>query len=147
VSRDALVSYGSGITLGVHEVRSDVFREPDDPDITIWRYIDLAKLLSLLSSSTLWFSRADRLGDPHEGSLGAATRRALLEVQEQFIADNTPSNIDPSRLETDLAAFARRLATSSGARDARSASTAGTWTTRSPSRCGGATPASQLASR
>jgi len=39
---------------------------PDDT--TIWRYMTLAKLLSLLASECLHFSRADQLGDPFEGS-------------------------------------------------------------------------------
>lgn len=93
----------------VHEVRHDVFQEPDDPDITIWRYMDVAKLMSLLSSSTLWFSRADRLGDPHEGSLGSASRRALLDIQDRFMSENTPVNIDPGRFEARLTEMNQQL--------------------------------------
>jgi hypothetical protein len=37
-------------------------------DAHIWRYMDLAKYLSLLESQALFFARADRLGDPFEGS-------------------------------------------------------------------------------
>lgn len=93
----------------MHEVRHDVFQEPDDPDITIWRYMDLAKLMSMLSSSTLWFSCADRLGDPHEGSLGTASRRALLDIQDQFMAENAPSSINPDRFEAPLTEMNQRL--------------------------------------
>jgi hypothetical protein len=35
----------------------------------LWRYLDLSKLVSLLSAGALWFSRADLLGDPFEGSV------------------------------------------------------------------------------
>lgn len=40
-----------------------------DPDDAIWRYMDYPKLLHLLTSSTLPFVRADRLGDQWEGSV------------------------------------------------------------------------------
>jgi len=33
----------------------------------LWRYIDLAKLISLLEHRALWFARLDTLGDPYEG--------------------------------------------------------------------------------
>lgn len=45
------------------------FRSPADPAVPIWRYMDLPRLVSLLRTETLWFARADTLGDPHEGSL------------------------------------------------------------------------------
>jgi len=39
---------------------------PDEKKI--WRYIDFAKLISLLHKQSLYFPRADKLGDPYEGS-------------------------------------------------------------------------------
>lgn len=44
------------------------FEEPEDPKAQIWRYLDLAKFLSLLEKSALYFCRVDLLGDPFEGS-------------------------------------------------------------------------------
>jgi hypothetical protein len=38
-----------------------------DLDTTLWRYMDLARLLSLLEKRALWFARLDTLGDPYEG--------------------------------------------------------------------------------
>jgi hypothetical protein len=35
-------------------------------DTKIWRYMDLARFLSILESRSLYFSRADNLGDPYE---------------------------------------------------------------------------------
>ena len=35
----------------------------------LWRYMDLSKFLSALQTRSLWFSRADFLGDPLEGSV------------------------------------------------------------------------------
>jgi hypothetical protein len=39
----------------------------------VWRYFDLARFLSLLENRALYFSRADKLGDPLEGSLTKGT--------------------------------------------------------------------------
>lgn len=45
------------------------FSPPDSPNAKIWRYMDLAKFLSLLDRRCLFFSRLDRLSefDPFEG--------------------------------------------------------------------------------
>ena len=37
-------------------------------DAVLWRYMDFTKFVSLLHKSALFFARADRLGDPFEGS-------------------------------------------------------------------------------
>ena len=39
----------------------------------IWRYKDLAKFVSMLQTSSLYFPRADLLDDPHEGALPRKT--------------------------------------------------------------------------
>ena len=60
----------------------DTFIQPKDEEIKIWRYMDFTKLLSLINTCSLYFSRADKLGDPFEGSLPKtdyATRNALFE--------------------------------------------------------------------
>jgi len=44
------------------------FQTPADPSAFLWRYVDLPKFLSMLSSGTVFFARADLLGDPFEGS-------------------------------------------------------------------------------
>ena len=45
------------------------FLVPGSADAKIWRYMDLAKFLSLLDQRCLYFSRLDRLSefDPFEG--------------------------------------------------------------------------------
>lgn len=40
-----------------------------DQSIPIWRYMDSSKFALLMCQRKLWFSRADLLGDDHEGSL------------------------------------------------------------------------------
>ena len=45
------------------------FRLPHNKEIKIWRYMDLAKYLSVLQRSALFFCKASLLGDPFEGSV------------------------------------------------------------------------------
>lgn len=45
---------------------------PSDDRLKIWRYMDFTKFIDLLDKSALFFSRADKLGDPFEGSHGKA---------------------------------------------------------------------------
>jgi hypothetical protein len=44
------------------------FQPPQDEDTKVWRYTDFTKFVSLLDRRSLFFSRADQLGDPFEGS-------------------------------------------------------------------------------
>ena len=50
------------------ETEPESFRLPTNKDIPIWRYMDLAKYLSMLNSQGLFFPRATLLGDQFEGS-------------------------------------------------------------------------------
>jgi hypothetical protein len=52
------------------------FDTPQDMDLCLWRYLDLAKFLSMLSTSSVAFVRADLLGDEWEGALTASMARA-----------------------------------------------------------------------
>lgn len=45
-----------------------LFIQPDNEHGLVWRYMSFTKLVSLLESQCLFFSRADKLGDPFEGS-------------------------------------------------------------------------------
>ncbi len=47
----------------------DVFEAPEDLNTRIWRYMGFTKFVSMLENGGLFFSRADWLGDPFEGSL------------------------------------------------------------------------------
>ena len=48
------------------------FEPPSNADTKIWRYLTLAKFISLLESRALFFCRSDKLGDPFEGSVPIA---------------------------------------------------------------------------
>ncbi len=64
--------------------RDDSFSIPDDEDAKIWRYMELARFISLLDKKALFFARADRLGDPFEGSLPHGTAQS----REQLLRHN-----------------------------------------------------------
>jgi len=55
-----------------------VFKAPADRDSRLWRYMDFSKLVFLLHYSYLYFARADKLGDPFEGSVTKENIRQRL---------------------------------------------------------------------
>lgn len=50
----------------------------------LWRYMDLSKYLQFLHSKTLWFARADCLGDPFEGSTPQAMDQAYKAILAEY---------------------------------------------------------------
>lgn len=59
----------------------DEFRQPHDSGAFVWRYMDFTKFVSTLENEALYFSAANCLGDPLEGSFpraSAESRRRLL---------------------------------------------------------------------
>ena len=67
-------------------------------DGLLWRYMDLSKYMSLLLSKSVWFSAADLLGDPYEGSMP----RANLPIR-------IPLHIDSGIPEDQLSDFLAAL--------------------------------------
>ncbi len=57
------------------------FKEPEDVNVCIWRYMDFTKLVSLLEAQSLFFSRLDKLGDPFEGSSTKNNIDARADIQ------------------------------------------------------------------
>ena len=64
------------------------------PDAVLWRYMDFPKFVSMLKERALWFSRADLLGDPLEGSFTQAR-----EIERQQILENPPAGRTRKDLE------------------------------------------------
>ena len=60
------------------------FAPPQDAGQRIWRYTDFAKFASMLLTNTLFFCRADLLGDPFEGSISLATASARDEFYKRL---------------------------------------------------------------
>jgi hypothetical protein len=54
-------------------LRHTTFTQPPNMSIKVWRYMDVAKFVWLISNRLLFMSRLDRLGDPHEGALSKKT--------------------------------------------------------------------------
>lgn len=75
----------------MYKKNSDLIN-PKDENIKIWRYLDFAKYVSLLDKSALFFSRADKLGDPFEGSFPIINARQRKIVQEKLLA-NMPQEL------------------------------------------------------
>ena len=64
----------------MYEEHAD-FESPEDHSV-LWRYMDFTKFVSLLDTQSLFFARADKLGDPFEGAyskVNAALRPVLYE--------------------------------------------------------------------
>ena len=51
----------------MYQTRNNFTPPPDDA--VLWRYMSFTKFVSLLTTKALFFARADKLGDPFEGSL------------------------------------------------------------------------------
>lgn len=54
---------------------------------TIWRYMDFTEFVSLLERQELFFSRADKLGDPFEGACPKANVEYRLETLRKLLGD------------------------------------------------------------
>lgn len=59
------------------------FIQPHE-EVKVWRYMDFTKLVSLIDSQCLYFTRADRFDDRFEGALPKANVTARKIVFEQF---------------------------------------------------------------
>jgi hypothetical protein len=58
------------------------FKFPENLDGKVWRYIDFTKYVSMLSTSSLFFVRADMLDDKFEGKL---TKQSLIDRRERYL--------------------------------------------------------------
>ena len=79
-------------------VEDPVFEKPGDENAKIWRYMDFTKFVSLLDKCALFFPRADRLGDPFEGSFS----KANVELAPEVYADVDSDILFSSRQQLSL---------------------------------------------
>ena len=61
---------------------------PPPHDAALWRYLDFTKFVSLLDKQSLFFSRADKLGDPFEGSYS----KMNLQMRPLIYKDQIPDH-------------------------------------------------------
>ena len=76
------------------ELHPDIFTPSDDT--VIWRYLSLEKLLSIVSTRSLHFSRLDRFQDPWEGVWPKSLLKALghgLKQNKLDMIRNVPDNL------------------------------------------------------
>ena len=57
-------------------------------DAVLWRYLDFTKFVSLMDKNALFFVRADKLGDPFEGSYS----RMNIKVRPELYRDQIPEH-------------------------------------------------------
>jgi len=60
-----------------------IYNPPTDLDISVWRYMDLAKFVSLLSTRSLYFCRTDLLGDPYEGTMPHTVSSTVTDMMAE----------------------------------------------------------------
>jgi hypothetical protein len=70
----------------MHTEHAD-FHAPREADVAIWRYVDLPRYLSLLTTRSLYLSRVDLLGDDIEGTISAPT------VQGDYVDPRRPTSL------------------------------------------------------
>lgn len=56
------------------------FIAPENENIPVWRYMDFTKFVSLLENQGLYFARADKLGDPFEGSFSRGNESLRTQI-------------------------------------------------------------------
>ena len=83
------------------------------PGQHLWRYLTLPKLISLVSTSTLWFARPSTFDDPFESKTNAPTRtRHVKRSIERIIDDfNTAVREDESAFVGEFSWLREALAT------------------------------------
>ncbi len=64
---------------------NDTFPAPPDETI-VWRYLDLEKLLAILSSRKLHFTRLDQFKDPWEGATPDAVIAEIKSIEPEHVA-------------------------------------------------------------
>ncbi|CAN5606858.1 hypothetical protein BH10BAC2_BH10BAC2_05220 [soil metagenome] len=62
--------------------KSNRFELPSDENLKIWKYMDLSKLVSILSRRQLYFTRPDQFEDSWEGSYPKANMEEFASDQE-----------------------------------------------------------------
>lgn len=73
-----------------------------DDDAILWRYMDLAKFVSMLEKNAIWLARADTFGDKHEGRFPDEMREYIEKAYENFGEDDDSPVKDASDFQDYL---------------------------------------------
>lgn len=74
------------------------FLQPSNPNVLLWRYMDLSKFAALLQRGALAFPRADLLGDRFEGSVPVANANGRFLVEALLQNPNNSIDLTEERL-------------------------------------------------
>jgi hypothetical protein len=64
-----------------------------DEDVILWRYMNLAKFVSMLEKRSIWLARADTFGDKHEGKFPDEMRNYIEKAYEDYDDENDDSPV------------------------------------------------------
>lgn len=82
--------------------------ESPEPEARLWRFMDLAKFVSLLSTRKLYFTRLSDFADVYEGAVCSAKGKDNYEQQDHFIrrivtaADMKSLGMNPTEEEVEM---------------------------------------------
>jgi len=65
----------------------DIFKPPANIEAKVWRFMDFAKFISMLSTSSLYFTRIDKFEDKLEGHLPERNRLAIVKDNDPCLYD------------------------------------------------------------
>jgi hypothetical protein len=108
--------------------------ETPSPESKLWRYMDFAKYVSLLSSRALFFARCDTFNDPFEGAKGLLSNKGQWDrhyldffrsALSNLPGEDAPRQYSPEELDAAASRLMRQL--DEGGRLARSQNFASCW--------------------
>ncbi len=79
-----------------------IFIQPANEEVKVWRYIDFTKLVSLIDTRRLYFTRADRFEDPFEGSWPKINVEARKYAPENLTEEEQKKYLDSMKWMGDL---------------------------------------------
>lgn len=87
----------------------ECFPQPNDNNAKVWRYMDVARFLSLISTKKLFFCRIDRFRDTFEGRYSGVNLKMRPLMYKNFIEDKKQLNKWLLGLNEGLDAFRREV--------------------------------------
>lgn len=99
-------------TIIRHSYQKRAFTIPHD-NAVLWRFMDFTKFISLLTTKCLYFSRADKLGDPFEGGKVSSKNKTKWDKHylDFFIQaiKTAPNSSSSTKSEKDILKEAKNL--------------------------------------
>lgn len=65
-------------------LRHECFPQPRHKSVPVWRYMDIAKLVSMLKSGSIYLTRIDRFSDPYEGTITQLTAEGIDQFMKSM---------------------------------------------------------------